>query len=94
MRRYPFEDIITQLFGHVRRTLDRQNSDRWVISAREQLRTLQRMWISLSFTDRLSVILQLLEIGNTVFLTYIVFAQILGSYSVRIAARSMCKHRD
>lgn len=89
MRYCPFEDVITQLFGHVRHTLDRQNSDRWVISAREQLRTLRRMWLSLSFTDRLGVILRLLEIGNTIFLTYIVFAQTVGSYAVRLAARSV-----
>lgn len=88
MKHDPFEDLITQLFGHVRGNLDRQNSDRWVIGAREQLRTLRTMWKSLSFTDRLGVILRLLEIGNTIFLTYIVFAQTLGSYSVRKAARS------
>lgn len=93
MRYYPFEDFITQLFGHVRRTLDRQNSDRWVIGAREQLRTLRRMWISLSFTDRLGLILRSLEIANTIFLTYIVFAQTVGAYSVRIAARSVCNYR-
>lgn len=81
MKHDPFEDLITQLFGHVRGNLDRQNSDRWVIGAREQLRTLRTMWKSLSFTDRLGVILRLLEIGNTIFLTYIVFAQTLGSYS-------------
>ena len=93
MRYYPFEDFLTQLFGHVRRTLDRQNSDRWVIGAREQLQTLRRMWISLSFTDRLGVILRLLEIGNTILLTYIVFAQTIGAYSVRVAARLACKYR-
>lgn len=94
MRHFPLEDFMIRLFGHVRRTLDRQNSDRWVFGAREQLRMLRRMWISLSFTDQLGVILRLLEIWNTIFLTYIVFAQTFGSYSVRIVATSVSKYRS
>ena len=82
------------LFGHMRRTLDRQNSDRWVISAREQLRTLRRMWISFSFTDRLGVILRLLEIGNSAFLIYVVIAQTVGLYEVSVAVRSIRTFRN
>lgn len=81
------------LFGHVRRTLDRQNSDRWVISARNQLRTLRKMWLDLSFSERLGVILRFLEIFNTAWLTYIIVAPSIGAYSVCIAVISITEHR-
>ena len=83
----PFEWFDHDLFGHLRRTLDRQNSDRWVVSAREQLRQLRGIWLNRSFTDRLGLILRLLEALNTVFLIYIIVAQTIGAYSVRTVAR-------
>ena len=94
MRSPPFESFMSDLFGHVRCTLDRQNSDRWVISARVRLRTLRKTWLALSFTDRLGVILRLLEIGNTFVLAYIIVAPSIGAYSVRKAAKPMPKHRS
>ena len=91
-RYLPFDYLASCLFGHARRTLDRQNSDRWVISAREQLRALRKIWLDLNFTDRFGIFLRLLEIGNATFLTYIIFAQTIGAYSVRMPVSSIFKY--
>lgn len=84
MRSLPFEGFFSKFFRRIRRSLDCQTKIRSVISSRLQLRTLQKMWLDLSFTDRLDAILRLLEISNTIFLTYIIIAQSIGTYSVCI----------
>lgn len=86
MRNLPFKGFISNLFRQVRYALDHQSSTGWGISSRMQLRTLQKMLCDLSFTDGLDAILRLLELGNTIFLTYIIIAQSIGTYSVCITA--------
>ena len=89
MRRDPLEEPISWIFGHVRRNLERQNSDHWVANAREGLRMLRRKWTSLCFTDKLGLFLRALEITNSAWLAYIVCAQTFGSYRVRLSAQAM-----
>ena len=79
MRHAPLGNLSAYLFGRVRHTLNRRNSDRWLHS---------------SFTDRFSVILRLLEVGNTLFLTSIIIAQTTGAYVVCIVASSVFTHRN
>ena len=81
-RIWPFKVFLNQLFGHRRRTLNRQNSDRWVVRVREKIREWRRMWSWRTFTDQLGPILRLLEVANTVFLIYIIVAQSIGAYTV------------
>lgn len=83
MRKLSFKGFISNLFRQVRHAVDHQSSTGWGISPRMQLRTLQKMWFDLSFTDRLDAILRLLD---TIFLTYIIIAQSIGTYSVCITA--------
>ena len=77
-----FQVVLQSNLRHRRRTLNRQNSDRWTVRVREKIREWRRMWSRRTFTDRLGPILRLLEIVNTVFLIYIIVAQSIGAYMV------------
>ena len=84
MKHLPYEDRISRLSERTGRTLDVYDKYQWLHNLRERIGKLRRDWANLCFTDRLGLFITLCEVANCIFLAYIVWAQTVGAYQVRL----------
>lgn len=74
------QDPVLMLLHHLGRTLNRTNTGNFTRAGRTQIKRLLECWECSMWTDHVDMLLRVVEVGNSIWLAYIVLAQTVGSY--------------
>ena len=75
------DDTLIRIATNVERRLSRTPSNTWTLLGRSRVKKMLSWWQKKTVRDRIEVLLlRPLEVCNSIWLTYIVFAQTFGSY--------------
>lgn len=74
------QDPVSTLLCHFERTLNRANTGQFTKAGRTKVKRMLDWWEKSRWTDHVDMLLRVIEVGNSIWLAYIVFAQTVGSY--------------
>lgn len=60
-------DLVLKLLQYFQQGLDRSNTDKFTKAGRTQIERMMEGWRKLRWTDLIDVLLQLMEVGNSIW---------------------------